>query len=166
MKEWLKNIGWSIIGLVLFIVVPGLLAGAFLLGATWLSLKAIPWLYLASYLAFGFTLFVLLPLALFRRTRAFAGSGLIIASYIFGLNLWCFSFILTLALWGVIAVIIGLVIAGVGIVPVALLATGFSAEWTRFIDIIILLVLTFGCRFVGFYIGEKAQREALAVWEG
>jgi hypothetical protein len=165
MKEWLKNMGWSIIGLVIFIVIPVLLAGAFLLGATWLSLKALPWLYLASYLAFGFTLFILLPLTIFRRTRAFAGSGLIIASYIFGLNLWCFSFILTLALWGFAAVIIGLMIAGVGVVPVALLATGFNAEWGRFIDITFLLVLTFGCRFLGFYIEKKAKGDVLFVWE-
>jgi hypothetical protein len=47
----LKNKGWSIIGLVLFIIVPGLLAGAFLIGATWLSLKALPWLNLSTYLA-------------------------------------------------------------------------------------------------------------------
>jgi len=161
MKEWLKNMSSFIIGLALIIVI-GLLSGAFLFGAAWLSIKALPWLYLASYLAFGFTIFVLLPLTFFRRTRVFASSGLIITSYIFGLNLWCFSFILTLALWGVIAVIIGLFIAMVGVVPIALLATGFSAEWGAFMDIILLLFLTFGCRYLGLHIGIKVEREAIA----
>jgi hypothetical protein len=60
-----------------------------------------------------------------RRTRAFSAAGLMIASYVFGACLWITSLLLTYELWGTIAVIIGLAVVGIGIVPVALLAALF-----------------------------------------
>ena len=89
--EKLKEIGYSLLGL-------GLLAGsillgiAFIYGATWVSAKAMPWLYASFFLAIGFTILVSLPLSFFRHTRLFAANSLVIASYIFGLNLYRIRF--------------------------------------------------------------------------
>lgn len=67
-------------------------------------------------------------MALLSKTRGFSALGLLIASYAFGAILWVWSLLLTLQLWGALAVIIGLLIMGIGIVPVAILAVIFHAE--------------------------------------
>jgi len=159
MKEKLRELGYIVLGI-------GILAGSILLGAAFIygavlvSVKAMPWLYGAFFLAFGFALFVSLPLSFLRRTRPFAAGSWIIVSYVFGLNLWCFALLLTLILWGALAVIIGLVVAGVGIVPVALLATVFKGEWEHFFNLVFLLALTFGCRGLGAYLLYKVEEAA------
>ena len=157
MREKLKEFGCSILSLGLFIGLI-LLAVAFIYGAAWTSAKVFPWLYAAFFPALGFALFISLPLSFFRRTRAFAANSFYIVSFIFGLNLWCFSLLLTLFLWGTMAVFIGLGIVGVGIAPVALMATAFKGEWEHFLDLVILLVLTFGCRVFSLYLIGKTRQ--------
>jgi hypothetical protein len=157
MKEKLKEFGYSILGIGLFASLILLLV-AFIYGATWVSVKAFPWLHSAFFLALGFALCVSLPLSFFRTTRSFSVSSLFIVSYIFGINLWCSSLLLTLVLWGTLPVIIGLGFAGVGIVPVALLATSFKGEWGHFLNLVFLLVLTFGCRSFAAYLVHKIDQ--------
>jgi hypothetical protein len=41
-------------------------------------------------------------------------------------------------LWGTLAVIVGLLLAAVGITPMALLATMFKGDWTWFVSVYIL----------------------------
>jgi hypothetical protein len=154
--EKLKEICCSFLGLG--ILASSILLGvAFIYGATWLSAKAMPWLYAAFFLAIGFTIFVSLPLSFFRRTRLFAANSLVIASYIFGLNLWCFALLATMIFGGTLTAIFGLMVAGVGIVPAALVATVFKGEWGPFWDLILLIFLTFGCRGLGNWIFCKIE---------
>ena len=110
---------------------------------------------------FAFTLLIaiiiLLPLSIFRRTRNIAGWGLVISSFVFGFTLWVWGFLLTYVLWGAGALIIGLFIAGVGVIPIAMLATLFKGMWSIFAQLILLLILTFGARFLGVYLAERAE---------
>jgi hypothetical protein len=149
--EKLKEICCSLLGLCFF-AGSILLAVAFIYGATWVSAKAMPWLYAAFFLAIGFTIFVSLPLSFFRRTRLFAANSFIVVSYIFGLNLWCFALLSTVIYGGTLMAIIGLMVAGVGIVPVALVTIVSKGEWWHLLDLIFLIVLTFGCRGLGKWI--------------
>lgn len=134
----------------------------FILGSVWLSTKVIPWLNLASEITFFVILILLLPLSIFPKTRSFAGSGMIFLSFIFGLNLWFLGLLLTYALWGAIAVIIGLFIIGIGVVPIAMLATLFNGMWKELGILFLLTFLTFGVRFLGFYLIEKAEEYNMA----
>jgi len=59
-------------------------------------------------------------------------------------------------IWGMFAVIVGLFIAGVGVVPIAILASLIHTEWLILIQLIILLGLTFGSRIWGAYIVENS----------
>jgi hypothetical protein len=62
------------------------------------------------------------------------------------------GFLLTLAIWGATGVIIGLFLAGIGVVPVAMLATLFHGMWEPLIQLVLLFILTFGTRMGSLYL--------------
>ncbi len=156
MKEKLKDFGWGILGIA-FMIGLMLLALLFIKGGLWLSATLYPWIILISLITFAVSLLILLPLGIFKKTRPASGIGLLIASYIFGATVWIWSFLLAYVLWGFLGLLIGLFIGGVGVVPIAMLATLFSGEWSAFIELIVLVIVTFGTRFLAIYIAEKAE---------
>jgi hypothetical protein len=87
--------------------------------------------------------------------------GFYIASFLFGTMLFAFSCIVAVTIWGYGGLAVGLIFAGVGVVPVAFLATIFHAEWTAFWNLIFGIVLTFGTRGLGIYLSgiEKPVQE-------
>jgi hypothetical protein len=114
-----------------------------------------------SAYAFWACLLILVPLAVFHPTQGFAGIGLFIASRIFGLLLWMTGLLLTYTIWGMTAVLIGLCFFGVGVVPMALLATLFNALWPASFGIILLLCATFGSRFMAAYVLSKYEERMI-----
>lgn len=132
-----------------------LIAGVFIFGAAWASAKLLPWFVVLTEVAFGIVVFVLLPLAIPKATRGLSSVGLVVASYLFGAVLWMSSLLLTLAIWGVVAVVIGLFMAGVGVVPIALVATLTNGMWDELLGLVLLAVMTFGCRIGGVLLGER-----------
>jgi len=150
--------------------VVGLLGGLILLalpwilifGLTWVSVIVSPWLMSAFFWMLGITIFILGPLALIRITRGFSAVGLMIASYVFGTCLWITSLLLTYELLGTIAVVVGLVVLGIGIVPIALLATLFHAQWWHLLDLVRLIVATFGTRLPAVWLAGKADADRFA----
>ena len=123
--------------------------------AAWLTPKILPWLVLASWLALAVSVFVLLPLSLIRATRAAGAVGMYIASYVFGVTLWFSGFFLAYAIWGMWAVLIGLVLLGVGVVPVAMLATLLNGMWGNLFGLVILLALVWGTRIFSAWVEYK-----------
>ena len=59
-----------------------------------------------------------------------------------------------------VGVIIGLMIAGVGIVPVGMLAVLLQGEWQALIVFVIFIVLTFGLRALGLWLAKKVDQRA------
>ncbi|MGA9364885.1 MAG: hypothetical protein WBW16_11035 [Bacteroidota bacterium] len=162
MKEKLKSIGSALLGIGIFIGII-LLAAFFIRGGLWLSEILYPWLTLISAIAFFVCILILLPLAFFRKTRGVSGVGLFIASYIFGASLWVWTFLLTYTLWGATALFIGLFLAGVGVVPIAMLATLFNGEWSILAQLVLLVIFTFGSRMLGLYLSGKAEEPSYEV---
>ena len=156
MLEKLKNVGWGVAGLAFFVAI-ALLVALFIHGGAWLGERIYPWLVGISSIALTVLIFVLLPLSFFRTTRAFAGNWMIIASWVFGVTLWVWGLILTYHLWGALAVYIGLFLFGVGIVPMAMLATMFKGMWSTFGELVFLIILTFGSRLAGGFVLTKAE---------
>lgn len=156
MKEKIKDLGWGILGFA-FLIGFGLLAGLFIKGGLWLSATLYPWLVLISVVTFIISILILLPLGIFKRTRGVSAIGLLIASYIFGATTWVWAFLLAYVFWGFMGLFIGLFIGGVGVVPVSMLASIFNGEWAIFGQLILLVVVTFGVRFLSIYIAEKAE---------
>lgn len=153
-KSTISNIGKYSLGTVIMIAF-FCLPVIFLLGSLWVAEKFLPFLILLSIIAFCICLIILLPLGIFRVTRPIAGTGLFIASYIFGVTGWLMGLLLTWILWGSIAVIIGLFFMGIGVVPIAIIATLFNGMWLELGILILAIILTFGFRIIGLIFVES-----------
>jgi tetrahydromethanopterin S-methyltransferase subunit F len=42
---------------------------------------------------------------------------------------WCFGFLVTYVYWGITGILIGVVLAGIGVVPIGMLASVINGEW-------------------------------------
>src|ERR1019366_3405758 len=158
MKETLKGIGAFALTILVMVAIVTI-AIFFIKGGVWLSEKLLPIMSVATGWAFAACLFIVVPLAVFHPTRGYAGVGLLIASYIFGLMLWMTGLMLTYTLWGLTAVFVGLFMLGVGVVITALLATLFNGLWSALLLLIFLSFLTYGSRFMSFYVIDKYERQ-------
>ena len=163
MKDKLKSIGATVGGLLIWVVicvvalfVIGLLIG----GAGWVSDRLFPWFAKASFIAFLVLIVVLLPLSAIRATRGFAAVVILCLSYLFGATVWMEGLLTTLDIWGVGAVVLGLCFLGVGVVPIAMLATLFHGQWSHLGELIVLVILTFGSRFFALWLEERAKATA------
>lgn len=158
MIEKLKNAGWTILGVGFFLFFI-LIAALMLNGAVWVGEHVIGWLFGAAWIVFAFNLFILLPLSLFRKTGMFGGIAMYYSSFVFGLTLWFLGLLLTYFTWGFFGVIVGLILGGVGVVPVAMLAMLLDGEFPTLIVLLILTALTFGSRFLGIFLAMRAEEK-------
>jgi hypothetical protein len=55
-------------------------------------------------------------------------------------------------------VIIGVLMLGVGVIPIAFIATLFRGMWRPFIELLLSVVLIFGCRALGAYILHRSVK--------
>jgi hypothetical protein len=134
----LKGVGsgaLGTVGVLVFIVLPLVLLWNAGLVAELFEKKLIVPAFIICQWVIVICLFVLLPLAIFRWTRGFAASGLMLASFAFGVTTWMASFSITYYYWGIGAVLIGSLLVGVGILPIAVIAsltirTGRSLDYS------------------------------------
>ena len=122
------------------------------------------WIADTAMHAFGFMLpvalialgiaILLLPLAAFKATRAFAGLSLTILSYLFGATAWLYGAACSFAAFGWVGLIIGLALAGIGVVPLAMIAGIFKADVPIIVTWILLALVaaTLLARFTGMAI--------------
>jgi hypothetical protein len=150
----LKKVGNYIL-IAAFIVAIVVIPALFIVGAVKLGTILFPFLELASILFFGIVVLLIVPLSFFQTSRAFAANALLISSYIFALTLWVEALLVTKILWGTIGVVVGLLLAGFGIVPVGILASLFSAAWPQLCDLIVLAILTWGLRIYAFWVAAR-----------
>jgi hypothetical protein len=161
MSKMLKGLGSGGLGiasvLVFFVLPLALLFNAGVL-AGWFEKLIVPACIICEWVIV-ICLFVLLPLAIFRWTRGFAASGLMLASFAFGVTTWMASFSITYYYWGVVGVVIGLVIAGVGVLPIAVIASLIYADWTTVGLLILGAALIFGSRMFAAWLFTTLERE-------
>ncbi len=159
MNEKIKTFFLSILGIA---VVVALSVGSFalFLGGVAAGAWAFPVLSAVVGVITVFVLPVLVLLSALKTTRRFAGQTLVFSSYFYGATLWIWSFFYTLHTWGWLAVIIGVFMAGVGIVPIAILAALFHGAWATIGQLLLGLLLTFGTRLYGIFMKAKAAEHA------
>src|SRR5580704_10059585 len=102
---------------------------------------------------------VLVPMSIFRRSRKLAALGLYSASYVFGVGAWIYALTVAFNIWGMWAVTIGIALAGIGVVPVAMLAAFFHSEWFAFWSIVVWIGLMIGTRSLSVWIASKTPNE-------
>lgn len=146
----LGNVSLGLVGIAAVFAVPFL----FFKGAIWASENLLRLLILIGFIVVVLDVVILLPLSMFRRLRPHTGGLIYLSSYLFGLVTWLYGFIVTYALWGGFAVVIGLMFFGVGVVFMAILASLLKAMWEPFFTVIVFAVITYGSRLAGYAIGN------------
>lgn len=155
--DTLKAVGGFMLAMAIMAAV---VVAAFTLiqGVAYVSVRALPILNVAYLLAFAACI-LLLPFSIFAATRGFAAVCYFISSYVFGLATWVLGFILLYALWGGFWVFVGIFIGGFGVVPLAMIATGWEGAWHMCGELAIGLVLAYGTRLFGLYLGAKVDTD-------
>ena len=110
-----------------------------------------------ALLLFLLDVIIFLPISLFKKARKVSGLTITYSSYLFGLQLWLSGLMITFGTWGIWAVIIGVLMLGVGVIPIALIATLSHGLWRPFMELLLSIVLVFGCRALGAYILHRSQ---------
>src|SRR5437879_1918475 len=98
--------------------------------------------------AFVALILVLLPMAAFRRTRGYAAIGMLVVSYLFGAVAWLYSAGVTFALFSWVGLIVGLLVAGVGVVPMAFFGALFKGHGPLAWGVALAVILSLGTRVV------------------
>lgn len=154
--ETLKSIGGVLLGIAAFIGIIIALVLFFTVGAQ-VGAAILPFVSWLTGVLFAINIIALL-VAIFRKARGVAGIIIFVSSYVYGLQTWITGLLVTLSLWGWIAVIIGLFMGGVGVVPIGMLAAIFHGEWGIFFILLLNVLLTYGSRAIGMSLAESAEQ--------
>jgi hypothetical protein len=124
-------------------------------------IRAMEWLQdkvgLLDTIALGLCIFVFLPMIFIKRTRGWGAVGFVYSSFGWGLYLWLTAFLYTYGNFGLFWLIVGLVLGGIGVVPIAFIGSLIHADWSGVLQIVVMLVLSLGFRFFGLYMGAKHE---------
>ncbi|WP_137680532.1 hypothetical protein [Aurantiacibacter suaedae] len=128
----------------------------FLFGLAEFSVWALTWIPDVFWVAMVLCI-AMVPLAIIPAARAMAGAAYGLASFVFLAGLWLYSLAFTYTEWGMIGVVLGVIVAGIGVVFTAILAALFSASWEVLGNVAILIALGFGTRFLAAWLNVSAQ---------
>jgi membrane protein len=154
--EILESIGGVLLGIAFFVGSIIALILFFTVGAT-VGVTILPFVSWLTGILFAVNIIALL-IAISRKTRGVVGIIIFLSSYVYGLQTWIIGLLVTLTLWGWIAVIIGLFIGGIGVVPIGMAAAIFNGRWSIFFVLLINVILTYGTRIIGGTLAESAGR--------
>jgi hypothetical protein len=152
----LKTVAGFCLGLIA-IAATFILLAVLIRGMVWVSEKVLPWLTHLGTIAVIVCVVVLLPLCVFKAIRPWVGLAYYYTSYLFGIVLFAFSCVVVVQLWGYVGLIFGLLMGGVGVVPLAFFATLFHGEWPWFWNVVLGLIFTFGARSFGIYLSTPSR---------
>ena len=151
----LKSIGEALLGIAISIGIIVATVLFFTLG-TKVAFTIEPFINWLAGILFAINL-LLLFFAIIPKARGIVGSIIYISSYVYGLSAWIYGLAVTLALWGWIAIIIGLLLGGVGVVPIGMLEAIFNGHWGIFWTLLLTVVLTYGARIIGYALANSAD---------
>ena len=154
--EILESIGGVLLGIAFFVGSIIALILFFTVGGT-VGVTILPFVSWLTGILFAVNIIALL-IAISRKTRGVVGIIIFLSSYVYGLQTWIIGLLVTLTLWGWIAVIIGLFIGGIGVVPIGMAAAIFNGRWSIFFVLLINVILTYGTRIIGGTLAESAGR--------
>jgi hypothetical protein len=160
--EALKAAGSVILGLAVLAALV-FVAALFIVGTATVSELALPILDVATAIGVLVCVLVLLPLSIFRATRIVAVWGFFVASYIFGVDVWMYGFLITYALWGAGGLLVGLILGIVGVVPLGMIASAVNGVWFVVFDLAFGVAITYGARVFSLFLANSLDRIAMKV---
>jgi hypothetical protein len=105
--------------------------------------------------------FILVPLSLFRTTRQMSRRGFLMASYLFGGITWVLAVVATHYHLGLFWTLIGLAVLFVGVVPLGVLGTVASSDWTATGVLVGGVALTFATRAAALWLRSRIDGNSL-----
>lgn len=153
--EKLKSAGGLLV-LLVFIALPVL----FLFGAAEFSVWALDWIPDTFAIAVGACL-VFIPLAIIPATRGIAAILFSVASVVFGACLWLYALAFTYLEWGMVGVVIGVMLAGVGVIFTGALATIFAGAWVVLGNMAFVFVMFLGSRLLSAWLASLADQRRM-----
>jgi len=93
-----------------------------------------------------------------KGSRRIASTGLFISSFIFGAWVWVFGLSTTYTYLGLFWTIAGLLFAGVGAVPLGILASLLHGDWKMALGLAIGIIVVFGLRMLALWANESSER--------
>ena len=120
-------------------------------------------LTIVSGFAFWIGLFLLVLANIFPRLKRYVSIAIIIISFIFGVTAWFWGLAITYVNWGILAVIIGLFILGIGVVPMGLLICVINGAWSTFLLLLGTVVGIFVARILGFSLAGQYETETTSI---
>ncbi len=103
--------------------------------------RNVGWLIRAGEFLIAVNLLTLLIAAFVKRSRELAGGLLYMSGYVWAMTLIAWSAVTVYAGWGWFLTILGLVVGGVGIVPVAFFCLLFTRHWADLGELLFQCVL-------------------------
>lgn len=158
MADKLKALGGLLLGLAVLVGITLIVAG-FLRGALWASEYLLPLLAKIGWLVLAFNVVVMLPMSAIRKARSITGLVIFLSANLFGLVAWLVGFVLTYFLWGAGGVVFGLFLAGIGVIPLGLLASAFHGVWSGFLVLLVMSAAAIGSGIAGAAIVESGERD-------
>lgn len=152
-KAVLSSLG-GVGALVLYLTFIAAMLGIFFLALRFLAGIA----NLLAAISLIFVVPLLLIALIFKRARHFCGKGAVWISYLLGVSTWLTATVWLYDLWGTSAVVIGVLIFGIGSVPLGCVALLFHHEFGVFWELIGQLVALYVLRIVGFWIESKGDK--------
>lgn len=148
MKEHLEKVGCIFIGVATVIAVIFIIS-LIIKGGVWIAAASLPVFIYISFILFILNLIVFFPLTFIKKTRKFGGSSMFLSSYIIGITVWLWCLVLTFKLCGWLGVIIGVILLGIGVVPIGILSALFTAHFSTFFLIIFFIIIAWLIRMFG-----------------
>lgn len=126
-------------------------------GMGWITENVYPWTIVISQIALFIIMPISLILSIFRKTRGLGSVGILISSYTWGLSLWVWSLIIAYSLAGTFWLIFGILLGGIGIVPIALIAALIASKWFIALQITLSAIVIFAVRGFSIFLAARAE---------
>ena len=157
----MKETIFGIIAFALIFIVVGFFLGGVVavieVVGVFLAETASPFLIQILWIILPFVFFILIPLSFIDALKGITGTVIFYSSFFFGLITWIFGFVATYYTWGTTAIIIGLLLGGIGVVPIGFLAALITGQWLALFMILLGVAVTWGTRLIAFRIMESEE---------
>jgi hypothetical protein len=152
----MKAFGFFLLFVIMLIAMVAISISLFR-GTIWASGVIFPYVVAFNGLVLAFTIFVLLPNAVFSSTPRFAGYGLIVASSVSGFTAWLWCLLLSYSTFGLVPMFLGLFMFGVGVVPLAIFGMLINGMWSSLGELLLWTICVAGSWLWGGHLLSKAE---------
>jgi hypothetical protein len=107
------------------------------------------------------TFLIIMPLLIVRHSRPYAERMLSLIIYIVAGTMWFYSAFFCLTSMSMFWFVLGALLFGFGVTPIALIGAAFQHQWEAFFSILIMLVVIGIWKFVYYFANKSVLKEMI-----